>query len=205
MFRSRVPTRLLISVPVAVACIGLAAPAEAATVHKGTKACSASATPPATKYNRTPAGSGPWQVPLDPCNYEARANGYSSVEYDDCVYWAAEKRPDVFYGPVNKYGYKVAPYGAWNIAIDAKKAGYSVNHAPKVGDIAAWKSDAMMGQSPGDSTWYQASSGGHVAYVEAVSGDVITISETGHGTDDGGYTFDLTYTSAGYFIHKPQD
>jgi surface antigen len=104
---------------------------------------------------------------------------------------------------VNRYGYKHAPYGAWNVAIDARKAGYSVDHVPQVGDIAAWKGNAMMGQSPGDSDWWQASPGGHLAYVEAVNGDVITLSETGHGDDDGGYTFDLTYTSTAYFIHRP--
>jgi surface antigen len=177
-------------------CVGLVTPAAAA------KSCTASATPTPNKYNRTPAGDGPWQVPLDPCNYEARANGYRAVNYDDCVYWVAEKRPDVFYGPVNRYGYKVAPYGAWNVAVDAKKGGYAVDKFPRVGDIAAWKGNAMMGQTDDGYNWFQASPGGHVSYVEGVDGDVITLSETGHGEDWGGYTFDLRYTPATYFIHR---
>jgi surface antigen len=185
---------------VAVAGVSLAGPAAASGGKRSAKACSTSATPTATKYNRTPAGSGPWRVPLDPCNYEARANGFTSVHYDDCVYWAAEKRPDVFYGAVNKYGYKVAPYGAWNVAIDAKKAGYSVTRAPKVGDIAAWKPNALMGRTA--DSWYNASSGGHVAYVEAVSGSLIRISDMGSVGADGGYTFDLAYSPATHFIHK---
>src|SRR5690242_19865786 len=119
-----------LAISVAIACIGLAAPAAAAPTHKAGKSCTTSATPRVNKYNRTPAGPGPWHVPLDPCNYEARANGFTSVDYTDCVYWPAEKRPDVFYGAVNKYGYKRAPYGAWNVAIDAKKWGYPVDHNP---------------------------------------------------------------------------
>jgi surface antigen len=177
-------------------CVGLVAPAAAA------KACTTSATPKPNKFNRTPAGNGPWQVPLDPCNYEARALGWGEINYDDCVYWVAEKRPDVFYGPVNKYGYKVAPYGSWNVALDAKKGGYPVDHYPRVGDIAAWKGNAMMGQTDEGYNWFQASPGGHTSYVEAVNGDIITISETGHGEDWGGYTFDLKYTPQTYFIHK---
>lgn len=141
-------------------------------------------------------------MPLDPCNYEARANGDSSVPYNDCVYWPAEKRPDVFYGAVNKYGYKTAPYGAWNVEIDAKKAGYSVNSVPQVGDIAAWKPNARMGQAPDTGGWYTASSGGHLSYVEAVDGSTVTLSETGHGDNSGGYTFNLIYSSGTYFIHK---
>lgn len=128
--------------------------------------------------------------------------GETSTPYGDNAYWAAEKRPDVFYGAVNRYGYRVAPYGVWNVEVDARKAGYSITHAPRVGDIAAWKPNATMGQSPDGSTWYTASSGGHVAYVEAVNGTTITVSETGHGSDDGGYTFDLLLSRGSYFIHK---
>lgn len=129
--------------------------------------------------------------------------GDTSTPYDDNAYWAAEKRPDVFYKAVNKYGYRVSPYGAWNIEIDAKKYGYVINHTPKMGDIAAWKPNATMGQIADGYQWYTASSGGHVSYVEAVNGSVITVSETGSGRDDGGYTYDLTYNTSGtYFIHK---
>lgn len=184
--------------------MAIATPATASAGHKAAASagCSASANPAPTKFNRTPAGES-WKVPFDRCNYEGKAMGMSSVDYADNAYWAAEKRPDIFWGAVNTYGYKVAPYGAWNIAIDAKKAGYSITNTPQVGDIAAWKPNAMMGQTPDGYNWYQASSGGHVSYVEAVNADgTITVSETGHGADDAGYTFDLRYTKATYFIHR---
>ncbi|HVS69076.1 MAG TPA: CHAP domain-containing protein [Mycobacteriales bacterium] len=180
--------------------VATATPAAAAP-HRSAARCTTSSSPAATKYNTTPSGA-VWQVAFDRCNYEGRAMGDTSTPYGDNAYWAAEKRPDLFYKAVNKYGYKVAPYGAWNIAIDAKKAGYSISSTPQVGDIAAWKPNATMGQSPDGYTWYTASSGGHVSYVEAVNGDTITVSETGHGADDGGYTFDLHFSKGTYFIHK---
>ncbi len=127
----------------------------------------------------------------------------SSVPYGDSTYWTAEKRPDVFYGPVNKYGYRQYPYGAWNVAVDARRAGYRVDHVARVGDIAAWRSNATMGRSTDGMTWYRAARGGHVAYVEAVHGSVITLSEMGHAPNDGGYTYDLEFSGATHFIHKP--
>jgi surface antigen len=184
--------------------LSLAAPASASTAKRTAASfgCSASANPAPTKYNRTPAGKS-WTVPFDRCNYEGKAMGMTSVDYSDNAYWAAEKRPDIFWGAVNRYGYKVAPYGAWNIAIDANKAGYTITNTPQVGDLAAWKPNAMMGQTPDGYEWYQASSGGHVSYVESVNADgTITVSETGHGTDALGHTFDLRYTKATYFIHR---
>ncbi|HVT65138.1 MAG TPA: CHAP domain-containing protein [Mycobacteriales bacterium] len=184
--------------------LGLATPASASAAHKAAASagCSASAAPASNKFNRTPDGES-WTVAFDRCNYEGKAMGSTSTPYDDNAYWAAEKRPDLFWGAVNTYGYKVAPYGAWNIEIDAKKAGYSITNTPQVGDIAAWKPNAMMGQTPDGYNWYQASSGGHVSYVEAVNADgTITVSETGHGTDDYGHTFDLRYTKATFFIHR---
>jgi surface antigen len=128
--------------------------------------------------------------------------GDRSVPYGDCNYWAAEKRPDVFYGPVNRYGYRQAPYGSWNVAVDARRGGYKVDHRPKPGDIAAWRSHAIMGQGD-DGRWYNAARGGHVSYVEAVNGPIIRLSDMGHVPNDGGYTFDLRYSGATYFIHKP--
>lgn len=184
--------------------IGVAAPASAAPHRAAAKSCPKSATPRVTKYNRTPGGGGPWRVAFDRCNYEGRAMGDSKVPYADCTYWAAEKRPDVFYGPVNKYGYKRYPYGSWNVAIDARRAGYRVNHHPHAGDLAAWRSHATMGRSADGMTWYRAARGGHVSYVESVHGSFITLSEMGHAPDDGGYTYDLQYAGGTYFIHKPR-
>ncbi|MGN6475431.1 MAG: CHAP domain-containing protein [Mycobacteriales bacterium] len=201
MLRARVLACLLV-LPVLGTCIAVAPPAAAASHHAALRFCSKSATPRPTRFNRTPPGSGPWQVPFDRCNYEGRAMHDTSTPYGDCVYWPAEKRPDVFYGPVNRYGYRQSPYGAWNVAIDARKGGYRVDHTPRAGDIAAWKSNALMGQDPADGSWYTAAPGGHISYVESVSGSVITISDMGHDPADGGYTFPLTYTSATYFIHR---
>jgi surface antigen len=190
-------------VSVLAASIALAAPATAAPNHASSRACTTSASPHVTRYNRTPGGAGPWHVPFDRCNYEGRAMGDHSVPYSDCAYWAAEKRPDVFYGPVNKYGYKQYPYGAWNVAVDAYKGGYRVNHRPQVGDIAAWKSNATMGRASNGMSWYRAARGGHVSYVEAVHGSFITLSDMGHNPNNGGYTFELEYShTRTYFIHK---
>jgi surface antigen len=188
--------------PVILATIAAAAPAAAAPARGVAGSCTASATPAPTKYNRTPGGAGPWRVPFDRCNYEGRAMGDRSVPYNDCTYWAAERRPDVFYGAVNKYGYKQYPYGAWNVAVDAQKDGYRIDHSPQPGDIAAWRSHATMGRATNGMSYYTAANGGHVAYVEAVNGAFITLSEMGHNPSDGGYTYDLQYSGATYFIHK---
>jgi surface antigen len=185
------------------AVVGLAGSASA-TGARPTKAHAASCTVTSatsikvSKYNKTPKGSGPWHVALDPCNPEGL--GLSTPPYYDCAYWAAEKRPDVWTNAVDKYGYAVAPGGAWNVEIDAKRAHYSITHTPKVGDIAAWKPNATMGHT-GDGTTYSASPGGHVAYVQKVHGRHITISTMGV-SNDGGKTETLVFNTKTFFIHK---
>lgn len=153
-----------------------------------------------SKYNRTPKGAGPWHVPLDPCNTEG--SGASKTPYYNCAYWAAEKRPDVWVNAVWKYGYSQTRPGAWRIPVDAKKAGYPVDHKPKVGDIAAWGQNVQMGTTAGGVT-YTASPGGHVAYVEKVrSHHRITISSFGQGTG-GGYTTTIAFNRKHtQFIHQ---
>jgi surface antigen len=155
-------------------------------------------------YNTTPPGPGPWQVPVDPCNTESRGGANGSF-YGNCAYWAAEKRPDIWVNAVWIYGYPVAPGGAWNIELDAEKAGYPIDHNPQPGDVVAWPPNAMMG-SEADGTKSIASSGGHVAFVESVDSEegTITISEMGAGPDPtGGYTRTLIYNQQeSWFIHQ---
>jgi surface antigen len=148
-------------------------------------------------YNSTPAGPGPWTVPEDPCNTEG-SGGNSVNFYSNCAYWAAEKRPDVWVNAVWKYGYVVAPGGAWNIEVDAAQAGYPIDHTPQAGDLAVWGDNASMGSG------WTASPGGHVAYVASVNGDgTITISQMGVNPYLGGYTMNLAYNpQETYFIHQ---
>ncbi len=151
-------------------------------------------------YDTTPPGSGPWHVPVDPCNTEAGQHGDF---YRNCAYWAAEKRPDVWVNAVWKYGYP-RPGGAWDIELDAKRAGYPINHSPQPGDIAAWPPDAVMGteRTATSTTWFRASAGGHVAYVESVNGYDITISEMGSPPFAGGDTVTFEYNPRqSWFIH----
>jgi surface antigen len=149
-----------------------------------------------SRYNTTPPGSGPWQVPVDPCNTEA---GHHGDFYENCAYWAAEKRPDIWVNAVWKYGY-ARPGGGWDVELDAKKAGYPINHSPQPGDIVAWPPNAVMGSTRKGTTasrrvvsWFRASPGGHVAYVESVNGYDITISEMGSPPFVGGDTETFEY------------
>jgi surface antigen len=135
---------------------------------------------------------------VDPCNSEARpGNGF----YENCAYWAAEKRPDIWVNAVWKYGYPQPPGGAWNIELDAQQAGYPIDHTPQAGDVVAWPPNATMGTLVGSGPTF-ASAGGHVAYVESVNGEgTITISEMGLN-DEGGYTTILGYDpQESWFIH----
>jgi surface antigen len=161
------------------------------------RSCSSSSTAP-SKYN-TAKSSGSWQVPLDPCNPEGA--GSASTPYYDCAYWAAEKRPDIWANAVDKYGYAVAPGGAWNVEIDARRAHYSISHKPTVGDIAAWPDNAKMGHT--SSGWsYTASPGGHVAYVQKVHGSKITISTMGVANHSGRTETFIFNKKKAYFIHQ---
>jgi surface antigen len=147
-------------------------------------------------------------VPKDPCNTEGRSgNEY----YENCAYWAAEKRPDIWVEAVWKYGYSQSPGGAWNIELDAQQAGFPIDHAPAAGDVAAWPPDGTMGtavpfpgaQGGASGTW-TASPGGHVAYVEAVEPEgVVVISQMGVAGTQAGETNALRYNAAEtFFIHQ---
>jgi surface antigen len=194
-----------------MATVGLGS-AAATTVHAGTARSMSAASRavvlcapgplPSTKkspFNTTPPGPGPWHVPRDPCNSELL------LHWDNCAYWAEEKRPDVWRDAVMRPGggYSHGNGGAWNIKIDAKKYHFKITHKPKVGDLAAWPPNAIMGSHKfGVQTiTHVASPGGHVAYVEKVHGKRITISTTGLDTV-GGYTFSLKFSRhKTYFIH----
>lgn len=150
-------------------------------------------------YNHTPHAPNPWSVPIDPCNSEATA-GAKHPPYYNCAYWAAEKRPDLWRNAVLPYGYTHTG-GAWDVELDARRAGYHISHTPRAGDVAAWRPNARMGTEAGGRTDY-ASPGGHVVYVEKVlSRRHIRISEMGV-TAAGGYTIKLHYSRHTYFIHR---
>jgi surface antigen len=156
-------------------------------------------------FNTAPAHIGTWHVPIDPCNTEGTGSG--RTPYYNCAYWGAEKRPDIWVHAVWTYGYTVAPYGAWNVEIDARRAGFVINHRPRVGDLAAWPPNARMGTWTRGSRYrtFQASPGGHVGYVQKVRGTTITISTMGvastHGVTER-FTFNKRKT---YFIHHRRD
>jgi surface antigen len=161
-------------------------------------------------YNTTPPGE-LWQVPKDPCNTEGRNSEGSEAFYANCAYWAAEKRPDVWVEAVWKYGYAEEPGGAWNIEVDAAKAGLPIDHVPSAGDLAVWPDNAIMGRIMpwsgigGVSGSSYASPGGHVAYVEAVEPNgIVIISQMGYGADETrGDTMALEYTpEQTFFIHR---
>jgi len=163
--------------------------------------CAPGPTPSArqSQLNTTPKGRGPWHVPHDPCNTEPIQH------WNNCAYWADEKRPDIWRYAVLQPGGGYGPRGgAWHIKLDAAKFGFKISHRPKVGDIAAWPPNAVMGTRRFgiETITHMASPGGHVAYVERVRGKQITISSTGLDTK-GGYTFSFKYNRRqSYFIHR---
>jgi surface antigen len=143
----------------------------------GVQAGSAKASPP-TPANTAPecpvSSTSPFCVwptepPYDPSNPEGQAPWSAANYFENCAYWAAEKRPDIDQAAIGRYGYPLAPHGAWNWAPDAEHAGYSVTHTPAVGDIAVWPPE-----------YEGASAGGHVSYVEAVEPEgAVVVSEMG--------------------------
>ena len=78
---------------------------------------------------------------------------------DQCTWWVAKLRPDLPWFPGESGN-------ALNWTKSAQKAGFAVGGTPKVGAVAVFQ----RGQ-------YNAGRFGHVAYVLAVNGDTITISE----------------------------
>lgn len=87
------------------------------------------------------------QIPHWQCSRDSD----TKVHKGNCVYWAAYKRPDI--------GSAVGSGNADQWAIKAQNAGCSVDTTPSVGDI-------MVAENIN-----------HVAYVTAVSGGTVTVSE----------------------------
>lgn len=100
-----------------------------------------------------------------------------------CTWWVATLRPDLpfFSGTAGD---------ARNWARSAEKLGFPVDAKPSPGDVAVFQ--------PGQ---YGAGKFGHVAYVKAVNGNKIVISEANYGARHPGST--RTIDSAGLaFIHQ---
>jgi surface antigen len=195
----------LVAASLVGALVAPAAPAGANPRHSSVGAVKQCASPSSTgakpsKYNRTPKGHGPWHVPRDPCNTEGLGSS-GATPYYNCAYWAAEKRPDVWVDAVWKYGYSQQNPGAWRVRIDARRAGFPINHHPRAGDVAAWPRSATMGVSRTGVT-YVASPGGHVAYVEKVlKHGRIKLSSMGQASN-GGITTTIKFRRAKtFFIH----
>ena len=111
---------------------------------------------------------GPWTVPLDPANPFADS-------YGECVYWAIEKRPDIWKDR-STHDPNPKDWDAWTWVGHAQAEGLSVSRTPQAGDVAVW-SRAQAGNASG-----------HVAYVEAINtAQRITVSEMHHyfGTHGG--------------------
>ena len=66
----------------------------------------------------------------------------------------------------------VDPVNAENIFENAKKHGLKTGNTPKLGAMIVWQKGATLTSSDG---------AGHVAIVEKIDGDTITLSESGYG------------------------
>jgi surface antigen len=109
--------------------------------------------------------------------------------YGQCTYWAVDKRPDIQTAS-DAYGDTPAVEaqgdGAWGMEAAAQEAGYSIDHSPAVGDIAAFSPNFPAYTDGAGETWPQGDPGGHVAYVEQVNADgSVVISEMNVGSSVG--------------------
>ena len=138
---------------------------------------------------------GPWSVPHDPANPFLGSFG-------QCVYWAIEKRPDIWVNRSARDG-NAYDWDAWTWVQHARAEGLVVDGVPQPGDVVVWSRRQAV-----DST-------GHVAYVEAVNLDrSITITEMNSyfGTRGGDWQImSPTRFGAGLdgwgglrFIHQPE-
>lgn len=104
-----------------------------------------------------------------------QSGGANTYAYGWCTWWVKEKRPDIG--------------GYWGNAVNwlssASAAGYSIGSAPAAGAIA---------YSPEGSY-------GHVAYVESVNGNTVTISEMGYGYVSGRLNYRTVPASSFTYIY----
>lgn len=77
----------------------------------------------------------------------------------------------------------------------AAAQGFKVNHTPAVGSLVSFGAGQMVGSWQADGAY------GHVAYVESVSGDTITISQGGMGFDNPAGPNTQTISGAGAFTY----
>jgi surface antigen len=119
---------------------------------------------PATQFNTTPdcpvSASDPvcaWNLPADVDNI------FGTADYGQCPYWAAEKYPAIVLGELaaDPLG-EDWDGGAW--LEHAVEEGLGASTTPASGDLAVWQPEG------GDTT-------GHIAYVEAVVGNAIIVSQ----------------------------
>jgi surface antigen len=149
--RSRITVLATVALSLAFA---LPAAASAATIPAA----------PASQYNTTPDCPVSatdtvcaWNVPVDPNDV------FSTADYGQCPYWAAEKYPALVLDEL-----ATDPLGEnWNGGTwleHAAQEGLGASTTPASGDLAVW-------QAKGDDTT------GHIAYVEAVVGNAIIVSQ----------------------------
>lgn len=101
--------------------------------------------------------------------------GPNAYAYGWCTWWVKEKRPDIG--------------GYWGNAVSwlgsASAAGYSTGSVPVPGSIAYTPEGPY----------------GHVAYVESVNGNTVTISEMGYGYTSGRLNYRTVHASSFTYIY----
>ncbi|WP_249011997.1 CHAP domain-containing protein [Conexibacter sp. DBS9H8] len=98
-----------------------------------------------------------WNVPVD------AANLFTATDYGQCPYWAVEKYPALFLDALASDPL-ASDWDGGTWAEHAKLEGLPISRTPASGDLAVW------GGTSSDSA-------GHVAYVEAVTGSGIIVSQ----------------------------
>jgi surface antigen len=119
---------------------------------------------PADAYNSTPdcpvSAASPvcsWNVPVDTNNL------FTAADYGECPYWAAEKYPVLILDAVLSDPLRDNWDGSTWLE-HAQLEGLTTSRTPAAGDLAVWAAE------PSDIS-------GHVAYVEAVDGSGIIVSQ----------------------------
>ncbi|ABJ68886.1 cell wall hydrolase P40 [Lacticaseibacillus paracasei] len=152
----------------------------ASTASSSTTSSSSSATSTSTIANNTASGSG------SHADFSGSGNTYP---WGQCTWYVKSVAPWAGNGWGNG-----AQWGG-----SAAAAGFTVNHTPAAGSIIVF----AAGQSVGGQ-WTADGSYGHVAYVQSVSGDSVTISQGGMGfsSPTGPNTQTISGASSYVYIHR---
>ncbi|QTX18107.1 cell wall hydrolase P40 [Lacticaseibacillus paracasei] len=152
----------------------------ASTASSSTTSSSSSATSTSTIANNTASGSG------SHADFSGSGNTYP---WGQCTWYVKSVAPWAGNGWGNG-----AQWGS-----SAAAAGFTVNHTPAAGSIIVF----AAGQSVGGQ-WTADGSYGHVAYVQSVSGDSVTISQGGMGfsSPTGPNTQTISGASSYVYIHR---